>query len=68
MSIIDCMLFCCYFNILLREYDEKNYLASPGIFRPLINFASKLEIDVFRIHDYVGNFKSAILEIRNFKC
>ncbi|CAL1530206.1 unnamed protein product, partial [Lymnaea stagnalis] len=44
-KIIDCILFCGNFDIEipLRGYDEKDDSINPGIFRGLVNFASKLD-------------------------
>lgn len=42
-KIIDCIKFCGQFEVSLRGHDERNESENPGIFRGLINFASKFD-------------------------
>lgn len=45
-KIIDCIKFCGQFEVSLRGHDERDESENPGIFRGLINFASKLDFDL----------------------
>ena len=47
--MIDCTIVCGNFETPLRGHNEKDDLVNPGVFRGLINFASKLDPD-FRNH------------------
>jgi hypothetical protein len=45
-KIIDCIFFCGNFETPLRGHDEKDDSVNPGVFRGLVNFASKLDSDL----------------------
>ncbi|XP_033611596.1 zinc finger MYM-type protein 1-like [Cryptotermes secundus] len=45
-EIIDCIFFCGNFGTPLRGYDEKDDSINLGVFRGLVNFASKLDSDL----------------------
>ncbi|PNF31520.1 hypothetical protein B7P43_G00803 [Cryptotermes secundus] len=45
-KIIDCIFFCGNFETPLRGHDEKDVSINPGVFRRLVNFASKLDSDL----------------------
>ena len=45
-KIIDCIAFCGNFEIPLRGHDERDDSVNPGVFKGLIDFASKLDPDL----------------------
>lgn len=48
-KIIDCIFFCGNFETYLCGHDENDDPENPGLFRGLINFASKLDPDLKNI-------------------
>lgn len=64
-KIIDCILFCGNFETPLHGHDEKDDSVNPGIFRGLINFASKLDPDLKNHLETSMVFKSVSKNIQN---
>ena len=64
-KIIDCITFGGNFETPLRGHDEKDGSVNPGVFRELINFASKLDPDFKNHLETSMVFKSVSKTIQN---
>lgn len=64
-KIIDCIKFCGNFEVPLRGHDETDDSVNPGVFRGLINFASKLDPDLRRHLETNTAFKGVSKTIQN---
>ena len=65
-KIIDCIKFCGHFEQLpLRGHDETDDSANPGVFRGLINHASKLDPDLWAHLESNVVFKGVSETIQN---
>lgn len=64
-KIIDCITFCGNFEIPLRGHDETEDSYNPGVFRGLINFASKLDPDLKKHLETSTVFKGVSKTIQN---
>lgn len=64
-KIIDCIKFCGNFEIPLRGHDETDDSVNPGVFRGLINFASKLDPDLRNHLETNTVFKGVSKTIQN---
>ncbi|XP_035221846.1 zinc finger MYM-type protein 1-like [Stegodyphus dumicola] len=64
-KIIDCIFFCGNFETPLRGHDEKDDSVNPGVFRGLVNFASKLDSDLKNHLETSAVFKGVSKTIQN---
>ena len=62
-KIIDCIIFCGNFETPLRGHDKKDDSVNPGVFRGLINFASKFDPDLETSTVFKGVSKTIQTEI-----
>ncbi|GBN73864.1 hypothetical protein AVEN_189452-1 [Araneus ventricosus] len=64
-KIIDCILFCCAFELALRGHDEREDSLNTGVFRGLVNFSAEFDSS---LKDHLTNaivFKGKSKEIQN---
>ncbi|KFM66863.1 hypothetical protein X975_00179, partial [Stegodyphus mimosarum] len=64
-KITDCIFFCGSFETPLRRHDEKDDSVNPGVFRGLVNFASKLDSDLKNHLETSAVFKGVSKTIHN---
>ncbi|XP_076763834.1 zinc finger MYM-type protein 1-like [Xylocopa sonorina] len=64
-KIIDCIFFCGNFETSLHGYDENDDSVHPGIFRGLLNFASKLDSDLMNHLETNTVFKGVSKTVQN---
>ena len=64
-KIIDCIILCGNFETPLRGQDEKDDSINPGVFRGLVNFASKLDSDLKHHLETSAVFKGVSKTIQN---
>ena len=62
-KIIDCIIFCGNFETPLRGHDKKDDSVNPGVFRGLVNFASKFDSDLETSTVFKGVSKTIQTEI-----